>query len=110
MTDTLSTSEAAQRARVTGRQLRYWAEAGYVQPVRAKPHTPAASWRWTVGDVDRAEMLGLLSRQLRRPDLLERFAAAIECGTYLVLPDGQHEVVVSWRRRRYESPVGGRLD
>jgi hypothetical protein len=111
MTDTLSTNEAAFRAKVSVRQLQIWAESGYVHPVRgASNGASAAPWRWSYGDVDRAELLGLVSRQVRRPDLLERLAAAIECGTCLVLPDGDHEVVLSWRRRQYEPAVGGRLD
>ena len=83
-------------AGVTVKQLRAWAERGFVQPHRH----PA--WGWPAAEVDRAEILGVLGRRLGQSDLFLSLAEAIEDGTFLVLPDGDYEVVVSWRRRHVD--------
>jgi hypothetical protein len=90
---TYSTVEAARMARVSMRQLGHWAERGYVTPSRVDGHGYAGrSLRWTVGDVDRAEMLGVISRTVAQPDVLARFAKALEDGPILITTDGDYDV------------------
>ena len=101
-----TTVEAARAARVTVRQLGHWADRGYLQPVHVAGQGYAGrALRWSPADVDRAEMLGVVSRTLIQPDVLARFAAALEDGPTLLFTDGDYDVVVRLsahvpRRRR----------
>jgi hypothetical protein len=94
---TMSTIDAAKEAHVSVRQLNHWAATGYLHP-RRDPGGGFGNWAWPVEEVDRAEMLGVLSRALHRSDLFVMLAEAIEHGTALVMRDGYYDVVVSWRR------------
>ena len=96
MSETLSTIDAARRAHVTVKQLRNWAARGFVQP---RADTGVGGYAWPLEEVDRAEILGALARQFGKPDLFLSLAEALEAGTYLVLPDGDYEIVISWRAR-----------
>jgi hypothetical protein len=90
-----TTVEAAKVARVTVRQLGHWADCGYLQPLHVDGQGHAGrSLRWTVADVDRAEMLGVVSRTLAHTDLLARFAKALDHEPALVLNDGDYDVFV----------------
>jgi hypothetical protein len=90
-----TTVEAAKAARVTVRQLGHWADRGYLRPVRVDGQGHAGhSLRWNVGDVERAEMLGVVSRTIAQPDVLGRFAKALENGPRLWFSDGDYDVVV----------------
>jgi hypothetical protein len=113
MTDTtLSTVDAAKRARVTVRQLNHWATQGYVHPDRVERHAGRGghAQRWTPGEIDVAEMLGILSRQLFRDDLFAMLAKAIRDSTGVALTDGDYEVRVLLRPRPYEPKVGSAID
>jgi hypothetical protein len=95
----MSTIDAAREAGVSVRQLNHWAATGYLHPRREAGAGYAGSCLvWPVEEVDRAEMLGVLSRAIYRPGLLGRLAEAVEHGTALVMRDGYYDVVVSWRR------------
>ena len=101
--DLYPTVEAAGLAGVTVRQLRSWADSGYLRPARHNGHgrgLASTVLAWPIGEVDRAEILGVLSRQLTRHDLFGRLSAAIEADTMLILPDGDYEVVIAWHARR----------
>ena len=82
-------------AHVTVKNLRTWTERGFVQP--RNDHGQLA---WPLSEIDRAEILGVLGRALGRDDLFLSLAEAIEAGTYLVFPDRDYEVVISWRRKQ----------
>ena len=91
-----TTVEAAKAARVTVRQLGHWAERGYLSPQHVNGQGYGGrALRWPVGEVDRAEMLGVVSRTVAHGDLLARFAAALEAGPRLTLTDGDYDVVVA---------------
>ena len=70
--------------------------------------------RWTPGEIDVAEQLGVFSRTLiHREDgeeLLGLLSMAVRDGTTLVLPQGDYEVRVLLRARRPAPPVGSGID
>ena len=110
---TLSTVDAASRAGVTVRQLNHWAAQGYVVPeiVHGTPGRGGIGKRWSVGEVDVAELLGVFSRQLLRDDLLGRLTDAIRGSTGLSLFDGDYVVRVTVKARAYDAaPVGSGID
>jgi hypothetical protein len=88
---------AARDARVTIRQLNHWTVAGYVHPTTATGQGHGGRrLRWSVGDIDRAELLGVFSRTLVHRELLSALAKAAEDGTNLVQHDGDYTVAVTW--------------
>ena len=92
---TVTTVEAARLAHVTVKQLRSWSARGFVQPVR-----DGEALAWPVGEIDRAELLGVLGRALGEPDLWLSLAECIEAGKWHTVRDGDYEVVIAWRSRR----------
>lgn len=94
MTPTITTVEAARLAGVTVKQLKTWTARGLITPLVR--HSALA---WPISEIDRAELLGVLGRRLGQPDLFVSLAAAIDAGTSLVLPDGDFDVCISWRRK-----------
>lgn len=91
------TIDAARQANVSVRQLRHWAQCGYLHPTKtARPRQGAHTLTWSAGDIDRAELLGVLSRAVLRADVLTALANAAEHGTALVINDDPYRVVVSW--------------
>jgi hypothetical protein len=97
----VTTADAAKAAGVTVRQLGHWAQCGYVRPevVQGRVAGPGKAYRWSTAEVDLAEMLGVVSRQLGRPDLLGAVSTALREGTGFTLGDGDYEVVVTLRAR-----------
>ena len=108
MTDTtLSTVDAAKAAGVSVQQLNHWARQGYVaaQFENGNRGRGGKSRRWTPGEVDVAEQLGVFSRQLVHrengdgEELLGLLSMAVRDGTALALTDGDYEVRVLLRAR-----------
>lgn len=99
MTDTtLSTGDAATKAGVSPRQLDLWTQAGYLRPTWVDgPGRGARAKRWTPGEVDRAEMLGVFSRTICGPDGLRVVANALDNGPTFAWVDGMYAVTVSLR-------------
>ena len=95
-------------ARVTVRQLNHWATVGYVHPDQIPRNAGRGGHarRWTPGEIDVAEMVGVFSRTLLRDDLLAMLAGAVRQGTGVTLLDGDYEVRVTLRQRPYEPVVG----
>ena len=111
MKQELSTIEAARRANVTVRQLNSWRVSGYMHPTRvAMTRNGNAVYRWTLGDVDRfSKMLGLLvASTTARRFVGTPLGRRRKKGTSVVLPEGDYEVVVTWRQRRYRARLSDR--
>ena len=88
---------AARDAGVTIRQLNHWTACGYVHPTVAPGRGHGGRrLRWSVGDIDRAELLGVFSRTLVHRDLLADLAKVAEDGTTFDQTDGDYVVSVAW--------------
>lgn len=103
MTDTAiwkPTIIAARDANVTIRQLNHWTASGYVHPTVAPGQGHGGRrLRWSIGDIDRAELLGVFSRTLVHRELLGELAKSAEAGTDYSAVDGDYRVTVSWTSR-----------
>lgn len=87
---TYSTIHAADMARVPVHDLTRWAKYGYVHPTKE-----GKTYRWTAPDIDRAELLGALTRVLG-PYAVAQFAKALEIdGPTFHVHDGPYVVTVS---------------
>jgi hypothetical protein len=91
--NTLSTVDAAAKARVSVRQLDLWTKAGYLRPSWVDGPGRGAK-RWTVGEVDRAEMLGVFARTICAPNGLGVVAHALDNGPTFAMVDGMYAVTV----------------
>jgi hypothetical protein len=101
MTDTtLSTVDAANAARVSVRQLHLWTDAGYLHPTTTEGAggQGGKANRWTPGDVERAEQLGVFARTICGPHALSFVAKGLEHdGPSFAMLDGVYAVIVEIR-------------
>lgn len=95
---TFSSSEAARQARVSERQLDTWVTAGYLVP-EWNGSGPGSRRRWSIEEIDVAELLGVFSRLLRG-GVLGTVAEAARGGTCFTLRDHDYEIAVEVRARR----------
>jgi hypothetical protein len=75
---TYTTIEAARLAGVTVRQIRHWADCGYLRPERhnGKGHGGVV-FSWDTRDVTDAAILGAVSAALGHRNLLQSFAYSL---------------------------------
>ena len=93
--ETVNTVAAAHIARVSVRQLNHWAACGYVRPIGNRGIGNPD--RWTVGEIDVAEMLGAFSRVFNQRDFFGVLAEGLRHGTTVELGDGDYAFVLEIR-------------
>jgi len=78
-TQTFTTGQVAESARVTERQLRHWIDRGYLRPWRKDQVRPERNLKWNESEVQAAKVLGALSRAMGPggQSLFERFGRAM---------------------------------
>jgi len=96
MTDEpVNTVQAAKMANVSVRQMNHWAACGYLRPIGGG--SSGRPYRWTVGEIDLAETLGVFSHVFTQREFFGVLVESLRRGTVVEMADGDYRLVMEVR-------------